>query len=307
MARKVLPRKLGSSSCRDWYKNLSNIEKNQYPVLKSRFLTQFVPQSFYMELLRFLQHRVMRPNESVQSYFDTIQDVKAKLGDQCPQDSVVCGYFRSGLNEKIRKCLPLHQRHANFSNLDQLLESARIIEGDNMSCISGVHSSLLDGIDDRGIDCDSYLSEYEAGRSRLKRRNYDRKRRALLNDEIDVRASGNSSSDDSDSEAAQHELLLEEGPTTAGGADFTLLSSSSFSAGAATTGKKDRRRTTTEAARGGILRKRMIDFERQRSLSPSSSSSLKRRVSHDDEFPSGPSREATLNVMKTFVKEQITA
>ncbi|CAM9937657.1 unnamed protein product, partial [Heterosigma akashiwo] len=130
---RVLPQKLGSDSCRDWYDSLSNIERNQYPVLKSRFLTQYVPSSFYTELLRFLMHRKMRNSESVQSYFDCIKEAKKKLGERCPADSVVCSYFRAGLSEKIRKRLPLNQCHDSFSNLDQLLESARIIEGDNMS------------------------------------------------------------------------------------------------------------------------------------------------------------------------------
>ena len=103
-------------------------------------------------------HRKMRNSESVQSYFDCIKEAKKKLGERCPADSVVCSYFRSGLNKEIRKCLPLHQRHSNFANLEQLFESARIIDNDNMSCISGVRSSLLDGIDDCNIDCDSYVN-----------------------------------------------------------------------------------------------------------------------------------------------------
>ena len=180
LARRILPRKLGSASCRGWYDSLSNIEKNQYAVLKSKFMDRFVPSSFYNELLRFLQHRKMWAKESVQTYYNTIKDVKEKLGRHCPADSVVCSYFRAGLSDEIRKRLPLHQCHENFSNLDQLLESARIIENDNMSCISGVRSSLLDGIDDRVIDCDAYLSDYEAGRSRLRKRSHSnsRKRRA---------------------------------------------------------------------------------------------------------------------------------
>ncbi|CAN0031531.1 unnamed protein product, partial [Heterosigma akashiwo] len=101
LAKRILPKRLGSASCRKWYSSLSNIEKNQYPVLKSRFLAHFVPSSFFSELLRFLMHRKMRAGESIQSYYDTIVDVKEKLGDQCPQDSVVCSYFRSGLHDRI--------------------------------------------------------------------------------------------------------------------------------------------------------------------------------------------------------------
>ena len=90
LARRVLPRKLGSAAVRDWYQSLSNIEKDQYPVLRNRFLAHFVPSSFYSELIRYLEHRRMRKNESVQSFYQAFKEAKSKLGEHCPSDATIC-------------------------------------------------------------------------------------------------------------------------------------------------------------------------------------------------------------------------
>ena len=160
LSRLVLPRKLGTRAVRKWYDQLSNIEKNQFPVLKARFLTQYVPSSFYSELEKFMQKRRMRLGESVSSYYEAIDEVKSKMGARCPVDSVICSYFRSGLDPKIRNRLPVDQCNDSFADLEQLLESARIIELDNLNAIRNVSTSLLKGIDNPMVQCDGYQSDW---------------------------------------------------------------------------------------------------------------------------------------------------
>ena len=141
IAKKVLPRRLGTRAVRIWYNSLSNIEKNNFAVLKAQFLTQYVPSSFYCELSKYLQARRQREGESVQSYYDAFDEVRSKMGNRCPSDSVLCSYFRSGLDSAIRSRLPVHQCHDSFEDIGMILESARIIEGDNLNSIRGVSSS----------------------------------------------------------------------------------------------------------------------------------------------------------------------
>jgi len=85
-------------------------------------------------------------DESVRSFHYTLEEMARKLGSHSPDQSKICRLFRSGLHLRIRQRFKPDQLRHDYNDLEDLLDTAKLIEEDEAS--SCKVDDLLEGIDD---------------------------------------------------------------------------------------------------------------------------------------------------------------
>ena len=161
LMRTVFHEKMNIRSARVWYNALPQGVKSNWPALRARFLSRFIPVEFFLELNEYLEKRRQLPGESVSSYHSVFEDILDKLGSEAPSMTKICRLFRTGLKRSIRKRLMPGHTRPDFEDLSGLVEQAKLIESDKIAPVKGVTSALLEEIDTASMHVpDSYLSSY---------------------------------------------------------------------------------------------------------------------------------------------------
>ena len=131
---------------RAWFRRQPEHIKTQWEDLRARFIQEYVPSSFYDALSKHMMERRQLNDESVRSFHYTLEEMARKLGSHSPDQSKICRLFRSGLHLRIRQRFKPDQLRHDYNDLEDLLDTAKLIEEDEAS--SCKVDDLLEGIDD---------------------------------------------------------------------------------------------------------------------------------------------------------------